>query len=172
MVGRNERTGRILYYRLNCHRHSMHSRDQFRPHDADLGVPLWRLPTKFEEDETPWKFKPSCNQNLCLNVSLRVPPCLPPSQLPLPLNNPDTTAQTTLYRPTNPSKGNRRLARSRLPTDPSMDLLCVYSFDVLVSELEKRAPIPFPAAHLAKTNPKLLTNGEAETHDIVSIDTN
>jgi hypothetical protein len=53
-----------------------------------------------------------------------------------------------------------------------MDLLCVYCFDVLASELEKRSPIPFPAAHLAKTNPKLLTNGEAETHDVVSIDTN
>lgn len=53
-----------------------------------------------------------------------------------------------------------------------MDLLCVYCFDVLVAELEKRAPIPFPAAHLAKTHPKSLTNGETESRDIVSIDTN
>ena len=52
-----------------------------------------------------------------------------------------------------------------------MDLLCVYCFDVLVSDLEKRLPVPFPAAHLAKTNPKLLTNREVEAHDIVSIDT-
>ena len=51
-----------------------------------------------------------------------------------------------------------------------MDLLCIYCFDVLVSELDKRSPIPFPAAQLAKTNPKVLLNGEA--HDVVSIDTN
>ena len=56
-------------------------------------------------------------------------------------------------------------------TSSTMDILCVYCFDVLNSELEKRSPIPFPAAHLAKTNPKLLTNGEAETNDVVSIDT-
>jgi len=53
-----------------------------------------------------------------------------------------------------------------------MDLLCVYCFDVLVSDIDKRSPVPFPAAHLAKTNPNLLTNGEAATHDVVSIDTN
>jgi hypothetical protein len=52
-----------------------------------------------------------------------------------------------------------------------MDLLCVYCFDVLRSELEKRAGIPFPAAHLAKTNPKALMNGEAEVNDVVSMDT-
>jgi len=53
-----------------------------------------------------------------------------------------------------------------------MDVLCVYCFDVLVSDLEKRSPIAFPAAHLAKTNPKFLTNGDAASQDIVSIDTN
>jgi hypothetical protein len=55
-----------------------------------------------------------------------------------------------------------------------MDVLCVYCFDVLVAELEKRSPIPFPAALLAKTNPNLLTSAEAESesHDVVSIDTN
>lgn len=53
-----------------------------------------------------------------------------------------------------------------------MDILCVYCFDVLVSELEKRSPMPFPAALLAKTNPNLLTNAESESHDVVSIDTN
>lgn len=53
-----------------------------------------------------------------------------------------------------------------------MDVLCVYCFDVLVSELEKRSPIPFPAAQLAKTKPKsLLVNGEAESNDIVTLDT-
>jgi len=52
-----------------------------------------------------------------------------------------------------------------------MDVLCVYCFDILVSELEKHTPIPFPAAHLAKTNPNHLANGEAESHDVVSIDT-
>jgi hypothetical protein len=52
-----------------------------------------------------------------------------------------------------------------------MDVLCVYCFDVLVSELDKSTPIQFPAAHLAKTNPEQLTNGEAESHDVVSIDT-
>jgi len=52
-----------------------------------------------------------------------------------------------------------------------MDVLCVYCFDVLVSDLDKRTPIPFPGAHLAKTNPEHLVNGEAESHDVVSIST-
>ena len=74
-----------------------------------------------------------------------------------------------------PSTRESRFARLRLSDSSShhiMDILCVYCFDVLGSELEKRTPIPFPAAHLAKTNPKLLTNGDAESHDVVSIDTN
>ena len=74
-----------------------------------------------------------------------------------------------------PSAKESRLARLRLPDLFSlreMDILCVYCFDVLGSELEKRAPIPFPAAHLAKTKPKLLTNGDAEPHEVVSTDTN
>jgi hypothetical protein len=53
-----------------------------------------------------------------------------------------------------------------------MDLLCIYCFDILLSELEKRTPIPFPAAQLAKTNTKSIANGETESQDIVSIDTN
>ena len=52
-----------------------------------------------------------------------------------------------------------------------MDLLCAYCFDVLVCDLDKRSPIPFPAAYLAKTNPKLLANGETEANDVVSTDT-
>ena len=74
-----------------------------------------------------------------------------------------------------PSTEESRFARLRLSDwspDRIMDILCVYCFDVLGSELDKRAAIPFPAAHLAKTNPKLLTNGDAESHDVVSIDTN
>jgi hypothetical protein len=74
-----------------------------------------------------------------------------------------------------PSTEESRFARLRLSSwssDRIMDILCVYCFDVLGAELDKRAAIPFPAAHLAKTNPKLLTNGDAESHDVVSIDTN
>jgi len=56
------------------------------------------------------------------------------------------------------------------PVTREMDVLCVYCFDVLVSELEKRSPIPFPAAHLAKTNPKLLTDGKVDD-EFVSVDT-
>jgi hypothetical protein len=74
-----------------------------------------------------------------------------------------------------PSTEESRFARLRLSSwssDRIMDILCVYCFDVIGAELDKRAAIPFPAAHLAKTNPKLLTNGDAESHDVVSIDTN
>jgi hypothetical protein len=74
-----------------------------------------------------------------------------------------------------PSTEESRFARLRLSSwssDRIMDILCVYCFDVLGAELDKRAAIPFPAAHLAKTNPKLLSNGDAESHDVVSIDTN
>jgi hypothetical protein len=53
-----------------------------------------------------------------------------------------------------------------------MDLLCIYCFDVLISELDTRAPMPFPAAQLSKTNTKLITDDEPESQDIVSIDTN
>lgn len=53
-----------------------------------------------------------------------------------------------------------------------MDILCVYCFDVLLSELDKRPVIPFPAALLAKTTPNVLTGTDASSHDIVSIDTN
>ena len=52
-----------------------------------------------------------------------------------------------------------------------MDVLCVYCFDVLAAELEKRRAIPFPAAHLANAKPKALLNGDADAPDIVSIDT-
>ena len=55
----------------------------------------------------------------------------------------------------------------------AMDVLCVYCFDVLASDLDKRSPIPFPAAHLAKTSPRFLTNSDAaSSQDIVAIDTN
>jgi hypothetical protein len=53
-----------------------------------------------------------------------------------------------------------------------MDILCVYCFDVLVTELEKRSPMPFPAALLAKKTPNLLTSAESESQDVVSLDTN
>lgn len=54
----------------------------------------------------------------------------------------------------------------------AMDILCVYCFDVLLSELDKRSAIPFPAALLAKTSPNLLTSIDSDSHDVVSIDTN
>jgi len=53
----------------------------------------------------------------------------------------------------------------------NMDVLCVYCFDVLVSELEKRSPIPFPAAQLAKTKTKSVVNSESESNHIVTLDT-
>ena len=52
-----------------------------------------------------------------------------------------------------------------------MEVLCVYCFDVLVAELEKRCAIPFPAAHLASVKPIALFGSNGDVGDVVSIDT-
>jgi len=93
---------------------------------------------------------------------------------PLPFLRVKGVLLRLLFRLSPPTEESRfaRLRLSSWSSDRIMDILCVYCFDVLGAELDKRAAIPFPAAHLAKTNPKLLTNGDAESHDVVSIDTN
>jgi hypothetical protein len=99
----------------------------------------------------------------------------PPFLVPAPTSSPSqptlsATPLSILHQHT------LRVSVLALPR-PKMDILCVYCFDVLASELEKRTPIPFPAAQLPKSNLLVgVVNGVAGddttvSKDAVSIDT-
>jgi hypothetical protein len=130
MVGRNVRTRRILYYRWNCHRHPMHSRDQLRPHDAILGIPLSKLPNEIRGiycKTLSGPLWPVVIKISGLNVSLRVPPCFPHHSFPS-LQIIPTPPPRPPFSDTNPSRGT---AVSLVHGFPKIHLWIFFAFTPL-----------------------------------------